>query len=372
MFLERLAIYRVRNIQNADFELSPRINLFFGMNGSGKTSVLEAVHVLSRGRSFRSRHLKDLITRGQSESTVFGKAVDSGNRKSTTIGVSRDLHSKFVVKIDGELAKSASQLSQVLPLQLLNAESFDLLTGPPAVRRAFLDWGVFHVEHDFRNNWSLLQRCLKQRNSLLRHVKIDPLQLSIWDNELCGLAEKVTLARRMYLEKLKPVLMDVVSYFGLEQDFSFQFYKGWKDELSLVELLKANLARDKKSGFTQAGPHRAEIRIHSDGAPAANVLSRGQTKMVVSALKLAQAKLFYQETGYNCLFLLDDLPSELDGVHRAKLGSLLYEMGVQMFLTAVDLDDLKGLWGNRLPEERKMFHVEQGSIRATGFDGQPI
>jgi DNA replication and repair protein RecF len=213
---------------------------------------------------------------------------------------------------------------------------------------------------------------LKQRNSLLRHAKIDPLQLSIWDNELCGLAEKVTLARQRYLEKLMPVLMEVVSYFHLELDFSFQFYRGWKEDVPLVDLLKANLARDKKSGFTQAGPHRAEIRILSDGAPAANSLSRGQTKMLVSALKLAQGKLFKQQTGSNCLFLLDDLPSELDSVHREKIGQLLYEMGVQMFLTAVELDDLKGLWGNRLPGEQKMFHVEQGSIRVTDFDGQPI
>jgi len=362
MFLQKLSIHGVRNIRHAELNLSPRANLFFGMNGSGKTSVLESIHLLSRGRSFRSRHLKDLISRGQQDCTVFGSVKDSARNTSTSIGVRRDLNSKFVFKVDGELVNSASRLSQTLPLQLLNADSFDLLTGPPAIRRAFVDWGVFHVEHGFRQDWATLQRCLKQRNSLLRHAKIDPLQLSIWDKEFCALAERVSSARQAYLARLMPILNQVAEELGLAEDISFQLYCGWKEDLPLLEQLKASLQRDRKAGFTQVGPHRAELKILTGGSLAANILSRGQAKMLVSALKLAQGKLFYRDAGHNCLFLLDDLPSELDAIHREKLGNMLFDMGVQMFLTGVELNDIKGLWGSRLPEEHQMFHVEQGGI----------
>lgn len=363
MFLDKLSIHGVRNIRRAELELSSRINLLYGENGSGKTSVLEAIHLLSRGRSFRSRHLKDLITRGESDCTVYGRIQDSNNSRMTSIGVKRDINSKFVFKLNGELVNSASTLSQALPLQLLNSDSFDLLTGPPSVRRAFLDWGVFHVEHRFRLDWAILQRCLKQRNSLLRHAKIDPLQLSIWDNEFCTLAEKVNGARQDYLAKLIPVVKDVLNSIGLPGELSFQFQSGWKEDTSLNDQLKHNLVRDRKLGFTQAGPHRAEIKICTDGSLAANILSRGQTKVLVSALKLAQGQLFQQEMGYNCLFLLDDLPSELDAAHREKLGSMLFDMGVQMFLTGVDPRDLKGLWGSQLSQDHGMFHVEHGDIK---------
>lgn len=364
MYLKRLLIQGIRNIHSADVALSPRINVFYGANGSGKSSILEAVHLLSRGRSFRTRSLKSLITHGQGNCTCFGNVADEGGRE-TPVGVSRSENGEFVFKVNGERVGSASSLANELPLQLVNAQSFQLLEGSPGVRRRYLDWGVFHVEHHYRELWTRFQRCLKHRNSLLRHGRIDRLQLTVWDREFCTLSQGIHTVRESYLEKLLPRVKTLLDRFGLPPEISFRYMPGWDLGQDLAEQLDDTLDRDQRQGFSQLGPHRADLRIYIDKSMAGDVLSRGQTKMLIYALKLAQGDVFQRETGHSCIYMLDDLPSELDAMHRDWIGRILLEMGVQVLVTGVYRGDMESLWcgdtaAATLP--RAMFHVEQGRI----------
>ena len=364
MYLQKLQVQGIRNIVRADLSLSPGANLFYGLNGSGKTSLLEAVHLLARGRSFRTRNLKTVINLDDRSCTCFGLVCQSSDPGATSvpIGVMRNDQGRFVFKVNGEQVHSASRLAESLPVQIVNAESFQLLEGSPGGRRSFVDWGVFHVEHSFRELWGRFQRCLKHRNSLLRHGKIDPLQLTVWDREFCGLAEEIDRRREQYLAELHKYLPETLDKLGLSGEFQFRYVPGWDQRQGLQHQLTVALSRDQKVGFTQHGPHRADLRIYSGKHLAADVLSRGQIKTLVFALKIVQGRVLMEKTGLKCLFLLDDLPSELDEHHRRSVSRELANMGVQVLVTGVERRDLESLEFPDIPAAPKLFHVKHGNI----------
>ena len=351
----------MRNIQSATLpDLSP-INIFYGSNGAGKTSVLESIHLLSTARSFRSHKIKPLINSGMESCVSFGE-VDVLGCGYQPVGVQRfrSASTPAVIKVAGKVVKSASALAENLPIQTLNSDSFKLLDGSPAVRRQFLDWGVFHVEHAFHPLWVNTQQCLKQRNSLLRHDRIDDSQLAVWTEEFVALATKLDGYRERYFEQLVPVFNDTLSKLVDIDGLKLTYYRGWDKERALVDVVSANRNREIEQGFTVSGPHRCDLKLRYRTQNAADVLSRGQQKLVVCALRVAQGYLLSQETGRSCVYLVDDLPAELDKTHRAALCKLLEELQCQVFITCVDNRDLNDCWSK--DASIKMFHVEQGSI----------
>lgn len=371
MYLQRLAVTGLRNLDAVDIALVPGANLLHGINGSGKTSLLEAVYLLSRGRSFRTRNLRSVINHQRQDCTCFGSLVDEQGRTSA-IGVNRAANGEFLFKVGGEVVRSASRLSETLPVQLLNSDSFQLLEGAPSYRRAFLDWGVFHVEQEFRHLWGRFQRCLKHRNSLLRHGRIDPLQMAVWDREFVQISNRIADLRGLYAEAFQPVFGEIGARLGVVPGIRLLPQAGWDRSQDLGELLRDGLERDRKAGHTQLGPHRADLRIQVNGKAAVEVLSRGQGKILVTALKVAQGYLLRQRSGRQCIYLLDDLPAELDARHRANVGVLLREMGVQVLVTGVDPGDLLASWPGtgKGDQTLAMFHVEQGRVQDTGSINQ--
>ena len=243
----------------------------------------------------------------------------------------------------------------------MSAERFHLLYRGPQFRRQVIGWGVFHVEHDYRNTWQRFRRALKQRNSLLRRDRIDEAFLRVWDAEFVSLAEQINHYREQYLADLIPRISEVVAELSPLDGFEFKYYAGWDNTKKLSDVLLADRQRDLQGKTTHHGPHRADLRVRFSKQPARDLLSRGQIKILVTAMQVAQGYLYHEKTGCQCLYLLDDLPSELDIEHRQKVGELLYRLGAQAFITGVVREDLRSSW----PEEDKnirMFHVEHGRI----------
>lgn len=365
MSIHKLMIKDVRNLASATLAPSPSINILYGLNGSGKTSILESIHLLGLARSFRSARLKPVIRQGEGKCTVFGQ-VERGPGNLIPVGVSRDIEEEnFQIRVSGESLRSTSELAQILPLQVMNPDTFKLLEGAPKQRRQFLDWGVFHVKHhDFLPLWKRMQKALKQRNSLLRHGRITGSsvysQLSVWDQEFVKAAEAVDQLRREYFEQLLPVFHKVLGELTDLDDIKVSYYRGWDKERPLSEVLQESAHRDMQSGYTYMGPQRADLRVRSSGVNSIDILSRGQLKLVVCALKLAQGHLFSEKSGSKCVFLVDDLPSELDAPHRKAMCNILQNMKSQVFITCVEQSALAGCW---LPEiDLKVFHVKQGSV----------
>lgn len=360
MPLKRLTVKYLRNLTDVDIQPSERVNLFYGINGSGKTSILEAISVLGLGRSFRSHKLAPLIQQSQEQLTVFGKVSDS--QRDLPIGVSREKSGASQIKVDGAAVSSASALAEHLPFQVINAHTFQLLEGSPKVRRQFIDWLVFHVEPGFMPAWKGLDRCLKHRNSLLRHGRITPAELVPWDRELVHLATRIHTYREHILEAFFERFQTLVSDFVTVEGLGISYYRGWDRERDYAQVLAENFEKDVARGYTQAGPQRADLRITVKRQNAAEILSRGQQKLLVCALRIAQGYLFSELTGRKCVYLMDDLPAELDQRHRRLLAYWLDTMGCQVFVTGVEKDVLLDTWEQLPDTEKRVFHVEQGCV----------
>ncbi len=353
MTLTRLELSHIRNLRPLSFQPHPRINLLYGDNGSGKTSVLEAIHLLGLGRSFRSGRIRRLINDEQAECWVLGQTA-----QSQRLGIRKRADGTSELRINGHADVTVADLAHGLPLQLLNPEIMDLLDGGSKERRALLDWGVFHVEHGFYPLWQRYQRALKQRNSALRTASISRLDISPWHRELADSAEGLHSLRAAYVAAWQPYLLDYFSRFLPGLALSLEYQPGWDIEASLFDLLEAHWQRDQQRGHTQLGPHRADLRVKVAGVVADEVLSRGQKKMAVCAIKLAQVE-YLKAQGLSCTLLVDDLASELDSGARDRLCKQLLALESQVFISCIDPETVIPALADG---SYKMFHVEHGVI----------
>lgn len=360
MTLSRLSIQHLRNLESVDLRPSPRINLLYGENGSGKTSVLEAIHALAMGRSFRSHKHKPLIQHEREGFTVFARVVSDD--REIPLGLYRSRAGEASFKADGQVVSSVAALASLLPIQVINSQTFLLLEGSPKIRRQFMDWLVFHVEPDFFPTWKASQRCLKHRNSLLRRDRIESSELAVWDRELASLAERMHEYRSASIERFETVFLELLDSFIRIPGVSLSYQRGWDKTRTYTEVLESGFERDRQMGYTHSGSHRADLRLTVHGTAAADVLSRGQQKLVVCALKIAQGYIFSQLTGRQCVYLVDDLPAELDSDHRAKLVEWLDRLNTQVFITGVEKEPLLADWRSRPQVDSQVFHVEHGGV----------
>jgi len=367
--LTQLQINHVRNLRQVRLEDLQAVNVFFGCNGSGKTSVLESIHLLGMARSFRGTSIKSLIAHDAQHCTVFGTAL-SGHSVSSKfsglgmpVGVQRNRVGEAQIKIGGRQVRSVAELAEQLPLQVITAESFDLLTGAPTARRQYLDWGVFHVEQRFFDQWQRFQRGIKQRNYLLRRGKMaSQEELAVWTRDLAQSGTAINEYRKAYFQILSTRFKEIMARLAPSLDaIELRFQQGWDRQLSYSEALQQGLAADLDQGYTHCGPQRADVRVIVGGHLAAETLSRGQQKLVVCGLKLAQGQLMTHQGRGHCTYLIDDLPSELDRDHGRLVCSVLASMDAQVFITCIDPAEIRSVW----PAASKltMFHVEQGKVK---------
>lgn len=356
--IKRLDITAVRNIETLSLDPVKGFNLFHGVNGSGKTSVLEAVHALATGRSFRSSRLDALVNQDSNNSVIFAE-FGTGEKA----GFSKSLRQTPEIKLNSNRLKNWEQIARLLPVLVLDSNAFQLVEGGPKARRAFMDWGVFHVEPKFVKSWRDVKKCIAQRNLLLKKRPIDRSLIGAWDNELCLCAEKVDIYRKAYIESYEPIFNSVYSDLAPEtfDSLSLQYFRGWDKNKALAELLVENGEIDSRYGATQSGPHRAELVIKVGQEKAIDVFSRGQLKMLVMAMRIAQGKLLSLASNHICTYLVDDLAAELDTTNRSAVLEMLIDLNGQVFVTAVERHDIESCLPNEMP--RATFHVERGTIR---------
>lgn len=355
MTLSRLEIAQLRNLQSVSLDLHPLLNLFVGANGSGKTSVLEALHLLGLGRSFRAGRARRLVNDAAVDCTVFATLSNQGQA-----AIRRGANGDTDLRLDGRQQVTLAELAKRLPLVVFDPSSMDLLDAGSKPRRAQLDWGVFHVEHRFYPAWLRYQRALKQRNSLLRSGSIGRLELAAWHSEMAESANALHAFRSAYLEQWQPLWSTLIQQFLPDQNLDLEYSPGWDIQEPLADSLAASWEKDRERGHTQQGPHRADLRVKRGTAPAEEVLSRGQKKLAVCALKLSQARLL-QENEKSCALLVDDLASELDATARQRLLAYLAESGAQVFITSIDAAAIAPALSG-IGASFKMFHVEHGVV----------
>jgi len=241
MFLDTLKISYLRNITAAHLELSPQVNVVVGENGSGKSSLLEAIYFLGYGRSFRTHTARPVIQDNAAKSTVFGEFQDAERR--IPLGIERLRQGAMTMRFDGKTLQSVAELLKHFPMQLVSPDSYKLLEEGPMFRRQYLDWGVFHVEHDYLNVWKRFQRALKQRNAALREG-LSLNQITVWDHDLIPSAEQIHAMRENYFNALEPMLQATCESLFPDFNITIRYQRGWGEEQSLESLLVERLVRD--------------------------------------------------------------------------------------------------------------------------------
>jgi len=353
MALTRLEISRLRNIERATLDPSTHINVLIGDNGSGKTSVLEAVYLLGRGRSFRTTHASQIVQLQQSELVVTGVVHEEPGPR-TPLGV-RLTRQERELLLAGQRVQSSAELVRAFPVLVIHPSSASLLDAPPKLRRQFLDWGVFHVEPSYLDNWRRYTKALNHRNALLKQRR--PADLGPWNQEVARYGTMLAKARGQYLLRLQPHLDDVLRHFFSGCLVRIEHAQGWKPDRTLLQVLCNDLSPDLEYGYTQSGPHKGDFTVYVNDKLAKTYLSRGQAKLMVYALLLAQSNLLDRAAQPICL-LIDDVASELDRNNRKMLLDLLLQRQAQCFVTAAHQDDVRFA----LADNATMFHVEHGRI----------
>jgi DNA replication and repair protein RecF len=333
-------------------------NFIIGPNGSGKTSLLEAIHCLGRGKSFRTHKTNRLICEGATAFTVLGHIEQHG--RQFTIGMQRK-RGESIIHLAGRSITRTSELIKAMPVAVLEPGLHRLIEEGPEYRRKFLDWGVFHVEHNFQRIWHNYRRVLAQRNAALRSGG-SRTAIIVWDQELAQAAGQLDQARRHYLESLMNFVPDISGQFSDLADIEIRYQQGWREGEDYADYLAAQFDSDKERGFTQFGPHRADLRIRLHGIDAREYLSRGQQKVLVASLLLAQCQQL-RKRGMSVVILVDDLPSELDVDKRLIFLNSLAATEAQVFLTATE-DSLFPKQGVLEEIKPQVFHVEHGRIEA--------
>lgn len=352
MRLDRLELRNVRIVSALEVAPGEGLNVFVGANGSGKTSILEAIHVLGSGRSFRTHRLSELISRGQSELLVRGD-VRGEDGAMASIGVEKG-DQGLRIRVAADEVRNASELARRLPLVVITPDSQRLLTDGAALRRQLMDWALFHVEPNYLTVVQRYRRALRQRNAALKEAA-GPGILAPWDQEVAEAGETLHQQRSRFLQEILPVYAETLeSLITLPVDIRYQ--AGWDTSKTLAETLQASIRQDRFRGFTGTGPHRADLRFSTEGTLVSQVLSRGEGKLFVVGLVLAQARFLRELQGRRPVVLVDDLASELDEDSRRRFFSRLRDLGAQIFVSTVSTDLVDAVnW-----EGLRVFHVERG------------
>lgn len=379
--ITRFSVNHFRNIESVNIEPTPSLNLVYGENGAGKTSLLEAIAYVSRGKSFRSNVNRRVIKHEKDGLVVFAQVV-SGERDDSSpskIGVQKLRSGKSSIKVNDEKVERSSDLAKNLPVLVLDNVAFDLLGAGAKERRQFFDWLVFHVEHDFVQAWKSYSRLIKHRNSLLRHDRISYSEFESWDKQIAEAAATIQRCRSQCLSEFIPIFVDYLTQCNLDIEgklVEIEYAKGWKHSTphdnavesscnnsevdSYIKDLKGHFDKDRNLGYTSIGSHRSELKVLIGRVNAGELLSRGQQKIVVVALFFAAAAVFRKKTGSTPVVLIDDLPSELDTTRQMQVAQWLKDLDCQSFLTGIHLKDLERMAEGR--EFTKVFHVEHGEI----------
>ncbi len=357
MRIIELSLGNVRNVESARLKTDSPLILISGDNAAGKTSLLEALHLLLAGRSFRTREWGRLIQHGKARCMVTAQIGED------FVGCSRSRGEPIAHRLNSEQI-SLGDVARRFPLMLFDNGAFDLFEGPPQYRRRVLDWGLFHVKHEFYQSWRRYNLVLRQRGALLkRGPSLSLVELDAWDRELAEAGASIHACRSEYAEHLQmhcrssPLLN--------EMDLSWEYFPGWfgsSESGSLSEVLQRNRERDIQHGRTTAGPHHADIKIRAHASVAGDVLSRGQKKLAAFALKLEQVRMYNSCATSRCILLFDDMGAELDPASQKKILSEALDLGGQVFVTCIEPAQIKRLLSAEQLGQAAMFHVKHGAV----------
>lgn len=352
MELLELRAEAFRNLQPLHISPGPGVNVVFGENGAGKSSLLEAVFFLARAKSFRTSKPDKLIATNAERCWVFGVGGRAG--AVSRFGAERE-RGRSRVRRDGQDVNSLSEWAASWPVEVVNSEAQRFVVDGPAIRRSFLNWGVFHVEQDYGLHWQRFRRALEQCNAALRVG--DARQAMAWEAGVAEAAAALDARRSAFAARLRDLAEPLFDAWLPEHSLRLRYRRGWRRDADLLSLLREGREVALRMGHVLQGPQRADLQLLSHGEEAQHRLSRGQQKIAVVALSLAKARLIAEAAASRPLLLVDDLPAELDARRRAQVLAALEGADAQVFLTCIERRTVAAL-----SQAPTWFHVEHGRV----------
>ncbi len=354
--LEWLELHQFRCYDAFTMEPDPSINLIIGGNAQGKTSILEGIHTLSLGRSYKTQTDGPLIKQGSDFARLHGRVRRGGRPQSFELVLS---HAGKKASVNGVEQARLSDYAGRLRTVVFAPEDLSVVKGGPAERRGFLDVEISQLDRLYVGHLSRYRKLLKERNERLKQLKPSDTEdalLDVLGEQLAHYGRKLIRARAAFVERLSAKLRDIHPALSEEDDFRIA-YQPSVDEGGHSRLLRERRAYDLLRGSTSTGPHRDDLGFYYGEHPVREIASQGQIRTIALALKLAVVDLLAEERDPP-LVLLDDVFSELDRERQKKLLGRL-EGGTQIFITATDLS---GIHLDALGSYR-VFEVEAATIK---------
>lgn len=333
MYIENINIENFRCISNTEFNLSKDLNILYGLNGSGKTSILEAIHIISTGRSFLTSKIDSAISLQKDSFTIACKFFRKN--QNNQIGIRKN-KTGYDIKVNQAPLFKLSALARNICLLNFHSTSIFLIEGEPQFRRRYIDWWLFHTDLNFIEEWSRYHRLLKQRNAALRS---DISSLKMWNYSLAESGEKINQSRKSAIDLLTNEIYSIFSEYDFSSKIVLKYHSGWSKEDSLLTAIERAQQRDIQHGFTSVGIHRSDIQISKHGKDVKELFSRGQKKFLslLMLISIASAyKKFFNEVP---IFMLDDLAAELDQEFRHEIINKIISFGGQVILTTLNKTD---------------------------------
>lgn len=393
MILNRVTIKNFRNLKETTLDFQNGLHYLFGLNGQGKTSVLEAIHLLSNLKSFREAHLQSCIQQGKNLAIIEGELLLKGSDAKVTLKVEIDYSQQRIKKramINGKLTKSSSDYFALKTSQQeaqfhvvsLNPTSTDLVRGEPQIRRLYLNLVTASENPELLETLKRYQKILDQKNAHLKEERQDLEFLSVLNSALAKEGAKIIKNRLFWLSKITPKTSRFLKqiaphqsqvYLGLKTlqmpIFPRQFDEFLREnqedyiEQKLLQLIRESGSMERARAVSLVGPHRDDLlfRVSSDETEQdhelqnlAEVGSQGEVRSMLLAMKLAELESFQEQTGVTPLLLIDDFSSELDEQRRNFLLSYLKDARLQVFVTSTE-----DRWA---PSQGLRFEVVQGKV----------
>jgi DNA replication and repair protein RecF len=355
LFINKLKIHDFRIIKNKEFVFTNRVNIFYGNNGTGKTSILEAIYFISSGKSFRKSNFKNLINFDSESLTVYIECLNTNklNQEKQTIAINKNKSGLWKAKHNNSKINSQSTITNILPVIAIDPEVYRLVDFGPLYRRNFLDWLVFHVKHNYLLLWKKVYKCVKQLNSLYKNKASIP-EVSLWENTFLQYSNELNSIREDFFLKIKPIIYKLNSFMQPEiNDLAISFKKGWSDDLTLEQQLNEDRDKNFKYGQLQHGPHKMDIKILTGKHQASQTLSRGQKKVLSMCFYMAVIDLLITTTDKTPILCLDDFDAEIDKHKLVKAANFFKDKKTQIFITSVHKKKISKVF-----PDSKLFHVE--------------
>ncbi len=350
MFINKLKIFNFRNTLRKEYEFNNKVNIFYGDNGVGKTSILEAINFLSSGKSFRKGTFKNLINYHSDDLTVYLECIT--NNHTNTLSVNKNKNGKWIGKINHTKTNKLVNITNIFPVVSIDPEVYSLIDFGPIYRRNYLDWLVFHVKHDYIVLWKKVYKCIKQLNSLYKN-KAPFNEVKPWENSFIKYSNELNQIRKETFDRLHPSIIELSQYMQEDVDnLSIEFKQGWSEDNSLQEQLEIDRSKNMLYGKLLHGPHKMDIKIKSGGIQSALILSRGQKKILSIAFYMAYIR-FLNKKNIHPVLCLDDFDAELDLNKLLKAAAFFKNSQAQIFITSVQQEKISMAFPNA-----ELFHVK--------------